>query len=207
MTEDELLAFAAEHRLPIPPLEMPVDANLWDRCTRSPLADAAPAAPGRASHAVPDAADVVLQFVRGTPVGLNGVSMPLLEILSSLDTIAGAAGIGRTQRLVRRLDGSLVSQQCDAPAAMVLDVALRQLQRLVLPADAIHDAQRLASLYRDILARGAWAGASRLGCDAFVDAIQQHVSGTVRVRLVHGSLSVIDCTVANESADVAQFSR
>jgi argininosuccinate synthase len=88
-----------------------------------------------------------------------------------------------------------------------LDVALQQLQRLALPADAIDDAARMAALYRDILARGAWAGASRRGCDAFVDAMQTRVSGTVRVRLLRGSLSVMDCVFADEHADVAHLSR
>ena len=90
---------------------------------------------------------------------------------------------------------------------MVLDVALQQLQRLALPPDAIDDAQRIATLYRDILARGAWAGASRRGCDAFVDAIQTGVSGMVRVRLLRGSLSVMNCAFADEQADVAHLSR
>jgi argininosuccinate synthase len=133
--------------------------------------------------------------------------MPLLEILSTLDTIAAAHGIGRTQQLVRLADGTVVSQRRDAPAAMVLDVALQQLQRLALSADAVDDAARIAALYRDILARGAWAAASRRGCDAFIDAIQTRVSGTVRVRLLRGSLSVMDCAFADEHADVAQVSR
>jgi argininosuccinate synthase len=230
LTDDELLAFAAEHSLPIPPLDPPVETNLWERCARVPLAGAAEAAPSRAGRdelgasvgaaggpvsgglgsgaaSSDSAATVVLQFARGTPVGLNGVSMPLMEILSSLDTIAAAAGIGRTQRLGRAFDGAVVSQQCEAPAAMVLDVALQQLQGLALPDDVADDAQRVGAIYRDILARGAWAGASRRGCDAFVDAIQMHVSGTVRVRLLQGSISVIDCAFADEHADVAHLSR
>ena len=211
LTDEEMIAFAEEHELPIPRLETSataIDINLWERSDGG-----AAAAGGRGpslgfdQRAPDDPADVVLQFLRGTPVGLNGVTMPLLEILSSLDTIAAAHGIGRTQQLVRLADGSVVSQRREAPAAMVLDVALRQLQRLALPPDAIDDAQRIATLYRDILARGAWAGASRRGCDAFVDAIQTRVSGTVRVRLLRGSLSVMDCAFADEQADVAHLSR
>lgn len=203
LTDEEMIAFADEHDLPIPRLETSADAidiNLWERTDNGDRV-----ATGRP---VQDSeADVVLQFLRGTPVGLNGVNMPLLEILSSLDTIAAAHGIGRTQQLVRLADGSVASQRREAPAAMVLDVALQQLQRLALPPDAMDDAQRIATLYRDILARGAWAGASRRGCDAFVDAIQTRVSGTVRVRLLRGSLSVMDCAFADEQADVAHLSR
>jgi argininosuccinate synthase len=256
MTDDELLAFAEEHDLPIPPPSA-VDANLWERCERGPVAGAAaeaaatlaqpvrgnegvtlerqaggldPGSPrdrgglrdagGRqdreaaassadAARAPDSPAVVAIEFLRGTPVGLNGVAMPLLEMLSSLETIAGAQGMGRTQRLVRLGDGAVVSQRCEAPAAMVLDAALQQLQRLVLPDDAVHDAQRIAALYRDILARGAWAAASRRGCDAFVDTIQTRATGTVRVRLLRGTISVMDCALADEhaEADVARVSR
>jgi argininosuccinate synthase len=138
------------------------------------------------------AATVVLEFLRGTPVGLNGVAMTLLELVSSLDTIAGAHGIGRTQQLARATDGTVVSWRCDAPAATLLDIALRQLQRLALPADAADDVARVSALYRDILSRGAWASPVRRGCDAFVETIQAQATGTVRLRLFKGAVSVMD---------------
>lgn len=201
MTEAELLAFAEEHDLPIPPPSTR-DINLWERCERGNgeiTPDRAPDSP----------AVVAIEFLRGTPVGLNGVNMPLLEMLSSLETIAGAQGVGRTQQLVRLGDGAVVSQRYEAPAAVVLDAALQQLQRLVLSPDAVLDARRVADLYRDILARGAWAAASRRGCDAFVDAVQTRLTGTVRVRLLRGSISVLDCVLADEraDADVVRVSR
>jgi argininosuccinate synthase len=129
-----------------------------------------------------------------------------LEIISSLETIAGAHGVGRSQQLVRGLDGTILSQRCDAPAAALLDVALQQLQRLTMTPDVARDVARVSSLYRDILSRGAWAAASRRGGDAFVDAIQAKVTGTVRLRLFNGGISVLDCAFADESAAAAQTS-
>jgi argininosuccinate synthase len=200
LSDDELLAFAADHRLPIPPLDPPFDVTLFERCTRGVGAEAS----GTSGVGF---AEVAIEFARGTPVGLNGVTMPLLEIISSLDTIAAAEGVGTTQQLVRRPDGAVVSERCEAPAAVVLDAALRQLQRLALSSDSADDAQRVATIYRDILWRGAWETASRRGCDAFVDAIQTRVTGTVRVRLQRGSLAITDCTLADERVDVLHISR
>jgi len=229
MRDAEMLAFAEAHALPIPRLDTPVDANLWERCTRESLSSIdAPI-----SDRTPDSsAIVVLELSRGTPVGLNGVTMPLLEIISSLETIAGAHGIGRTQRLARAVGGSqgpasrdvggrgpdsegdgslggahgtVVSQRCEAPAATLLDVALRQAQRLALPADAARDVEQMSSLYRDIVSRGAWAAASRQGCDAFVETVQARMTGAVRLRLFKGSVSVMDCAFADEHADVARI--
>lgn len=199
LTDDELLTFAAEHRLPIPPLDPPVEASVWGKCTRGSIS--ATRAPET------EAADVAIEFARGVPTGLNGVQMPLLEMLSSLETIAAAQGVGQAQQLVQGADGAVVSERCEAPAAEVLDAALRQVQRLVLSPDVVEDAQRVASIYRDILWRGAWGSASRRGCDAFVDAIQTRVTGTVRLRLLRGSISVIDCALTDARADVAHISR
>jgi argininosuccinate synthase len=226
MTDAELLAFAGEHALPVQRLDRPADTNVWERCATGPtgagegagaIAAGAGERAGQAGAGALDpfdldrtsdiAATVVLEFSRGTPVGLNGVAMSLLELVSSLDTIAGAHGIGRTQQLARAIDGAVVSQRCDAPAATLLDIALRQLQRLALPADAAGDAACVSALYRDILSRGAWASPVRLGCDAFVETIQARATGTVRLRLFKGAVSVMDCAFAEEPANVAHFSR
>jgi argininosuccinate synthase len=216
MRDADMLAFAESHALPIPRLDTPVDANLWERCTRESLSRV----DTPISDRTPDSsAIVVLELSRGTPVGLNGVTMPLLEIISSLETIAGAHGIGRTQRLARAVGGgadsegdgahgthgAIVSQRCEAPAATLLDVALRQAQRLALPVDAARDVQQMSSLYRDIVSRGAWAAASRQGCDAFVDTIQARMTGAVRLRLFKGSVSVMDCAFADDRVDVARI--
>jgi argininosuccinate synthase len=201
--DGDMLAFAKAHALPIPRLDTPVDANLWERCTREPLAGAEAPVVDR----TPDSsAIVVLELLRGTPVGLNGVTMPLLEIISSLETIASAHGLGRMQQLTRPLAGSqtpMICQRCDAPAATLLDAALRQAQRLVLAADAARDVTQVSALYRDIIARGAWSAVSRQGCDAFVDTVQARMTGAVRLRLFKGSVSVLDCAFADERVDVA----
>ncbi len=156
----------------------------------------------------PDAPAVVsIEFSKGTPVGLNGVTLPLLEIISTLETLASAHGVGRTSQLAAgRGAGGAVVRQCDAPAATLLDVALRQFERLVLPPDAWRDVQAVAALYRDIVFRGAWGAVSRRGCDAFVSAIHAPMTGAVRLRLFKGSVSVIDCASASagEFVDAAR---
>jgi argininosuccinate synthase len=156
----------------------------------------------RGHSQMPDVPAVVsIEFSAGTPVGLNGVTMPLLEILSTLDTLASAHGIGQTQQLVRVAGaGAVEQQQCDAPAATLLNVALRQFERLLLSGDAWRDAQQIGALYRDIVFRGAWGSVSRRGCDAFVGAIQAKMTGAVRLRLFKGSVSVIDCASASATA-------
>jgi len=208
LSDNEMLTFAEAHDLPIGRIRQQGDANLWERCARviAPNApDTSDTSDVTASDATtPDVpAIVALEFSTGKPVGLNGVTMPLLEIISSLETIASAHGIGRTQQLARLADGTVVQQHCNAPAATLLDVALRQFERLVLPPDAWRDLQHVSSLYRDIVFRGAWGAASRRGCDAFIETIQAQMTGAVRLRLFKGSVEVIDCASAGEYADAA----
>ncbi len=203
LSDNEMLAFAEAHDLPIGRIGTQVDANLWERCTC-----VAPSTNEAMHQHVGDASAVVsIEFSKGVPVGLNGVTMPLLEIISTLETLASAHGVGRTSQLAAAQGaGGAVVRQCDAPAATLLDVALRQFERLVLPADAWRDVQSVAALYRDIVFRGAWGAASRRGCDAFVNAIHAPMTGAVRLRLFKGRVSVIDCVSASagEFVDAAR---
>src|SRR5262249_36491727 len=89
MTDGELLAFAGEHALPVLRLDTPADTNLWERCAVG-LTGEGEFNPLDVDRTSDIGASVVLELSRGTPVGLNGVAMPLLQILSTLDPIARA---------------------------------------------------------------------------------------------------------------------
>ena len=68
--------------------------------------------------------------MRGVPVSINGVEMPLVELVQSLETIAGTHGVGRTDVTRPGADGSARRTITEAPAAYVLDVALADLRRV-----------------------------------------------------------------------------
>lgn len=180
-----------------------VDAGRY-AWTKAP--DAAPETP----------AFVDVEFERGTPVGISGVTMSPLETISSLETIAGAHGVGRVdltregrghhRSLASRvLTGSVddlddVGDLCEAPAATVLVVAHAALERAVLPEDVAAPHAKVRGWYRDLVRAGAWTGLPREACQAFIDRTQERVTGSVHLALSRGTCRVVRVDVRETPA-------
>jgi argininosuccinate synthase len=169
--------------------ENDVEENIWGR-TVLVAADQ----PGAGSEPAPErvyiltrnpaecpdqAAEVEIAFDRGIPKAINGVFMPLLELIASLGTIAGAHGVGRT-----RSDGRLL----EAPAATVLHAAHQHLQAQATAADVREFARGVSLKYVDLVRDGQWFSPLREALDAFVDKVQERVSGGVRLTLFKGNV-------------------
>ena len=153
----ELAAYACARHLSIGP----VDAS----------------SPARPASSAPDyPANVEVAFEEGVPVALNGVSLPLVELLSSVATIAGAHGVDRP-----------------APAAALLHEAHRALQSCVTPPDLDRSARQRGTDYAGLVAAGGWYSAARQDRDAFVASVQKHVTGTARLKLFKGHSEVVEC--------------
>ena len=120
---------------------------------------------------------VDLTFVRGAPTAINGVPMPMIDLIGSLDMLSGAPG-GRFNRR-------------GTTAAMVMHDAHRGLQESVA-ADADQPAR--ARRYADLLAAGAWFSSERAALDAAVDRSEQSVNGTVRLQLVDDECRIVEIT-------------
>ena len=175
-----------------------VDTNLWGRAIAAGgLEDAWIEPPEeiytltRSPQESPDQpAYVELDFEAGVPVRANGVDMPLLELIESLETIAGAHGVGRSERFERGPGNALVCRRIEAPAVVVLQRAHAALSRLVTPRELDRLVSTVAAEYADIIDRGGWYSPSRGALDAFVAHVQQAVTGSVRLTLSKGTCSV-----------------
>ncbi|MEO8069781.1 MAG: argininosuccinate synthase domain-containing protein [Acidobacteriota bacterium] len=141
-------------------------------------------APGRTPDA---AARVDIEFEHGVPQAINGVAMPLLELITSLQTIAGAHGVGR----VASLDGAMARTVSEAPAAVVLHAAHDALQSLVTSVSRRPVALEMASRYAELVDAGLWHSPMREAIDAVVARVQDRVTGTVRLELFKGQCRVI----------------
>jgi argininosuccinate synthase len=134
--------------------------------------------------ACPDEPAVVeLAFESGVPTGINGIAMPVLDLIQSLSAIAGAHGVGRFQTA----DG-----WTEAPAAVVLHEAHRSLQTRVADAELQGFAQTVSRRYAEIVERGGWFLPLRDALDAFVARAQAGVTGTVRLRLYKTQCESLD---------------
>ena len=142
-------------------------------------------------HAPDTPAYVDLVFDRGVPTTVNGVAMPLVELVASLETIAGAHGVGRIDMVENRLVGIKSREIYEAPAAVVLHAAHRELESLVIPRDLERIKAGLSPVYADLVYNGLWFTPTRRAIDALVADVQQHVTGSVRLKLFKGNCRVV----------------
>jgi argininosuccinate synthase len=204
LTPVELARRARQYGLAVSaPGACDVHHNLWGRTAEpGPAAvnDTAAAAAGdrevyvltRSPSAAPDLpANVEVSFQEGVPVAVNGVALPLVELISSVQTIAGTHGVGRIAASPAP-DGAR-PLTIEAPAATVLHEAHRALQRSVVPPDLADSAREREATYVDLVATGGWFSAEREAGDAFVARVQKHVTGTARLKLFKGRSEVVEC--------------
>ena len=157
-------------------LEPPEDAFSW---TRPP-------------HDTPDTAEeVTIGFEQGIPISLNGEPTDLVELIDSLNAIAGAHGVGRVDHLENRLVGIKSREVYETPAAVVLYKALAALETAVLSRDQQRIKAQLAQTYADLVYDGRWYTALRENLDAFVNSAMRYATGEVRIRLFKGNSQVV----------------
>lgn len=165
-----------------------IDVNLWGRTLPGNGDSPVPFTLTRSLADCPDeAAFVEIDFDHGLPVRANGIEMPMLEMIESLEIIAGAHGVGRVE--TNRGGTPLAAE---APAAVVLHTALRHLEANVLPIELRRLKAQLAATYADLVFRGSWYSHARQALDAYLRGFQPSLTGTVLVELFKGSCRVTD---------------
>jgi argininosuccinate synthase len=128
---------------------------------------------------------------RGVPHAVNGVAMSFTELIESLTTIAGGHGVGRIDTIENRQPGIVSREITEAPAAVVLHAAHRELETFVLARDLERLKRELSLKYADLVYNGLWFTPMREALDAFNHTVQEQVTGTVRLRLYKGSCEVV----------------
>jgi len=202
MNRHEQIEYAKARRIPIPStVDSPytVDTNLWGRSIeRGGLEDPWQESPEeiytltRSPQESPDQpAYVELDFEAGVPVRANGVDMSVLELIESLEIIAGAHGVGRIDVVENRLAGIKEREVYEAPSAVVLHTAHKELEKLVIPRDLERVKHDLSRIYADLVYSGDWFSHTRETIDAFVAAVQPRVTGSVRLKLFKGDCRIV----------------
>lgn len=184
------------------------DANLWGRSVASGVLDDAWTEPPdeiytltrSPVHSPDEPAYLEIEFEAGVPVRANGVDMAPLELIESLETIAGAHGVGRIDLVENRLVGAKSREIYEAPAAVVLHAAHGALAKLVLTRDLDRLRHDMSRTYADLVYDGLWFSHAREAIDAFVRAVQPRVTGTVRLKLFKG-----DCRVVGRKSPFALY--
>jgi argininosuccinate synthase len=134
-------------------------------------------------------ASLEIMFQCGVPVAVNAVEMPLVELLQSLDTIAGTHGVGRIEAWEDEAD-SRGRLTYEAPAALVLQAARTELHDRLLSTDARSRMAGLTRRYAELVSAGLWHTPARRELDALIEVAQLGISGVVRLRLHAGTYHV-----------------
>ena len=211
MTRPEEIEYARVHNVPVPTTKASpysTDENLWGRSIECGVLEDPWIEPPEEIYALtkspaecPDVpAYVEIEFVRGVPTLVNGVAMPVTELISSLETIAGAHGVGRLDVVENRLVGIKSREIYEAPAGVVLHAAHGELEGLVIAKDLHRLKHQLAQTYADLVYNGLWFTPMREALDAFVSKVQERVSGTVRLKLFKA-----DCRVVGRKSPFALY--
>jgi argininosuccinate synthase len=202
LTRPEKVAYAKARGIPVPltaDSEYSTDVNLWGRSIECGVLDdpwrEPPEEIYQLTRSPAEASDlpayVEVEFEAGLPVAINGVSMPLVELISSLETIAGAHGIGRIDMLENRLGGTKSREIYEAPAGVLLHASHGELQTYVTPRDLARLASDVGIRYADLVYNGLWYTPTREAIDALVAKVQQRVTGAIRLKLFKGDFRVV----------------
>ena len=200
----KLMEFAREHQIPIsrgkldePPYS--TDANLlhisyegkaledpWVEAdeamyTRSVSPEAAPGTPTY----------VEIDFDRGDAVAVDGQKMSPASLLTKLNELGGANGIGRIDIVENRYVGMKSRGVYETPGGTILIAAHRGIESLTLDRGAAHLKDELMPRYAELVYNGFWFAPEREMIQAAVDESQKFVNGTVRLKLFKGSVTVV----------------
>ena len=206
----KLIEYAEQHQIPIAKdkrgeAPFSVDSNLLHISAEGKvLEDPADEAPEYVySRTVdpleaPDVPTVVeIEFEKGDAVGVDGERLSPATVLTKLNELAGANGVGRLDLVENRFVGMKSRGVYETPGGTVLVAAHRAMESITLDREAMHLKDELMPRYAKIIYNGFWFSPEREMLQALIDKSQERVNGKVRLKLYKGSVSVI----GRESAD------
>ena len=146
----------------------------------------------------PDEAQYIdIEFVKGDPVSINGEKLSPAALLERLNAIGGKHGIGRLDLVENRYVG-MKSRGCyETPGGTILLKAHRAIESITLDREVAHLKDDLMPRYASLIYNGYWWSPERKAMQVLIDHTQQHVNGTVRLKLYKGNVY----TVARDSVD------
>ena len=133
---------------------------------------------------------VEIGFKKGNPVSLDGEELNALELFTRLNTIAGQHGVGRVDIVENRLVGMKSRGIYETPAGTVIHRAHQALESICLDKHTMHYKDFVSVKYAELVYNGMWFMQLREALDAFVKTTQHKITGTVRMKLYKGNVTI-----------------
>ena len=131
---------------------------------------------------------LTMDFESGVPVSLDGVKMSPKEIVLKLNELGGKNGIGLLDIVENRLVGMKCRGVYETPGGEILYAAHKYLETVCLDKMTAHKKQELAVTFAELVYNGQWFTPLREALSAFVEKTQEHVTGTVKLKLYKGNI-------------------
>jgi argininosuccinate synthase len=203
-SREQLIDFAEKHQIPIAKDkrgESPfsVDANLLHSSSEGKvLEDPSAEAPEYVHQRTispedaPDKATIVeIGFERGDPVSIDGEALSPASLLARLNDLGRDNGIGRLDLVENRFVGMKSRGVYETPGGTILLAAHRGIESITLDGGAAHLKDEIMPRYASLIYNGFWFSPEREMLQALIDRSQEHVAGTVRMKLYKGNATVI----------------
>ena len=199
MTRDQAIAYGERKGLPLDVSSRSpysIDQNLWGRAVETgfledpwnaPVEDIYTYTSDPGTPREPD--DVVIHFDAGVPTAIDGRPVTVRQAIEELNRRAGAQGVGRLDMVEDRLVGIKSREVYEAPGAVALLAAHRELEDLTVERDLRRFKRGVEQRWAELVYDGLWFSPLKGALDAFIDESQRHVTGDVRLRL-HGGRPV-----------------
>ena len=203
MGREEEIAYAREHGIPVKGgtevAPYSIDDNLWGRSSEGRWIEDLSHAPEddvfqlvTRPEEAPDESEVVtVTFEAGVPVAFNGERLPLVELLERAADAGCKHGVGIVDHIEDRIVGLKVRDIYEVPAAAIVLTAHQELEHLV---GTIHQNQFKTGLDQKwgyLVYAGLWWEPLRSDLDAYMDAVNAQVTGTIGLKLYKGSVRVV----------------
>ena len=211
-SREDCLDYAEAHGIPVEASRQKIhsrDRNLWHISHEGGELEDAANAPlestwtwTRSPQQAPDHTEVVeIGFEKGTPVSVNGMRLEPVQLVELLNEVAARNAVGRIDLVENRFVGIKSRGIYETPGGTLILTAHRELEAITLEREVKHYKQQVALKYAELVYYGLWFTPLRQALDAFVHTTQQSVTGTVRLALYKGNVSI-----AGRKSDLALYS-
>lgn len=196
-SREEEIDYAKKHKIPVDATKASpysIDMNIWGIAIEAGILENPWTEPPKDAYVMTRNMDkvpnqpryIVIDFVNGVPVKLNGVKKDLVSMIESLNEIGGMYGVGRFDMIENRLVGIKSREVYEAPAAEILLRAHTELEGMVMDREFLHYKRLLSEKYAQLTYFGYWFTPLKESLDAFFKSNQNRVTGKIRMKLDKG---------------------
>jgi argininosuccinate synthase len=201
-SREDALDYAAAHNIPVSQSTKSIysrDRNIWHMSHEGSILEDPWTEPEEemycvsvAPEAAPDETHYVdIGFEEGMPVALEGEPGGPVEILTQLNELGGAHGVGRADLVENRLVGMKSRGVYETPGGTILYTAHQGLESICLDRETLHYKQLVGQRFAELVYYGQWFTPLREALSLFVAKTQERVTGTARVKLYKGNCTVV----------------